>query len=156
MAVSAEKPLFSAVTANTITLTSLTDANCRTGTAVDNSTNRYRNIILSIHTKSQGTPTADTIIEVWGLRSNKDTTAIVDGSYADNTGYTVALRPRGGVFLGVLAADGSATPVLQGNFRFLNPGPQWNYLIINRLGQTLSATAGDHVVSWIGENPEAQ
>lgn len=157
MAVSAEKPLFSSVTAMTCSFQSTATANCRTGTAVDNTTNRYRAILLAIATASQGTPAADTIIEVWGLRSDKHSTPIADGGYADDTGYTLALRPRGGVMLGVIAADGSATPSnLKNNFRFENPGPGWNILLINSLGQTINATGGNTVVEWRGENPEMQ
>lgn len=156
MAVSGLLPKESAITANTITLTSLATANCRTGTAVDNSGTRYSRIWLSIHTKSQGTPTIGLVLEIWGLRSNADSTPIPDGTYADNTAYTLALRPRGGVFLGYLEADGSATPVLQGTFKFDDPGIAWNYLVINSVGQTLSATGGDHIASWRGEYLESQ
>jgi hypothetical protein len=156
MAVSAEKPLESAISTMTCTLTSVATANCRTGTAVDNSTNRYRRIWVAVHTKSQGTPAVDTVCEVWGLRSDANTTAIADGGYADDTAYTLALRPRGGTFLGYLAADGSATPVLQGVFKFDDPGVKWNILVVNSLGQTLSATGSDHVVTYRGENPEMQ
>ncbi len=157
MATSKEEPLWGTVTAMTITLASTATAHARSGTAVDNTTTRYRAVWVSGSVKSQGTPTANTtVLEIWGLRSNKDTTPIVDGGYADNTDYTLALRPRGGVLLGIVPADGSATPTLQFNVRFRNPGRQWNILIINSLGQTLDATGGNHVVSWYGENPENQ
>ena len=157
MAVSAEKPLWSGLSTMTVTLASVATANCRSATAVDNSTNRYRAVIVSCKIKSQGTPVVDTVIEVWGLRSDNDGTPLVDGGYADDTGYTLALRPRGGDFLGYVTFDGSATPTgRRGGLRFENPGPKWNLLFINSCGQTLDATGSNHVVSWRGENAELQ
>lgn len=156
MATSKEMPLESAITAMTITLASMATANCRTGTAVDNSSNRYRVVWISASVKSQGTPAANTVVELWGLRSNADSTPIPDGGYADDTAYSLVLRPRGGVFLGYLEADGSATPTVKNTVKFVDPGVKWNILIINSLGQTLDATGGNHVVSWRGENPEQQ
>lgn len=147
------KPLLSSVNAMTCSLASTATGRARTGTEVDNSSNRYKAVLVSVQIKSQGTPTADSsIIEVWGLRSNNDGTPIKDANYADDTEYTTPLK--GLEYLGSLVADGTATPTLRGNFRFENPGPKWNLMFVNRLSQTLSATAGDHVISWRGENDE--
>lgn len=154
---SAEKPLAGSSAAIVCTLASTATANCRTGTEVDNTTNRYRSVVVSVSIKSQGTPAANTgVLEIWGLRNNNDGTPIRDGGYADDTAYTLALRPRGGSLIMILPADGSATPTLKGSGRFRNPGKKWNVLIINSLGQTLDVTGGNHVVSYYGENPELQ
>lgn len=153
---SKEEPLFSSASTMTCTLASLADAHARTGTEVDNSSLRYRAVWISFKSKLQGTPGQDNYVEIWGLRSDGEGSPNKDGNYGNDTDYTVALRPRGGVFLGIAPCDTAATPLLDAVVRFPNPGKAWNVMFINRSGAAISATGSDSVVKWFGENPEAQ
>src|SRR4051812_21154817 len=95
MAVSAIKPLWTTVgssTALTITVASLATSTTGVGrqsTLVDNSTNRYGRVLVAVNIKLGTSPTASKAIYVYGIRSNKDGTAIRDdGAGASDAGWT--------------------------------------------------------------------
>jgi hypothetical protein len=43
-----------------------------------------------------------------------------------------------------------------GDFEIYDPGPTWGLLIVHDTGVALNSTEGNHVISYIGDNPEVQ
>jgi len=168
MAVSAIKPLWTTVgssSALTITLASLASSTTNVGrqsTMVDNSTTRYGRVLVSVSIKLGTSPSASKAIYVYGIRSNKDATAIRDdGAGASDAAWTRKnaeylyypnTRRPSIIYCGA-AATGD---VFKQTFYFDDPGPEWGVGIVHDTGANLDSTGGNHVISYLGENPEAQ
>lgn len=148
------KDQFSAVSAFTITLASLANSTAGVGrqsTMIDNSTNLYESAIISLTITTGTTPTANTPIYVFLIRSNKDTTAIRDdGAGASDAGITIVQSvPLGAII--VPAATSNAAYKRNFDTSSLGPlGPEWGIAVVNSSGAALNSTGGNHVASWIG------
>lgn len=148
------KDSYAAAQAITITLASLASSTAgvgRQGTLVDNTTNLYTSAIVSVNIKMGTTPTANTIVTVYLIRSNNDGTAIIDdGAGTTDAGLTVVEAP----VLGTLVNPNTTTGnVLKANFdtkSLGSLGPKWTVAVVNSTGVALDATGGNHVISYVG------
>lgn len=148
------KDAYSAVANFTITLASLANSAAGVGrqsTLIDNSVNLYQGALISVNLKMGTTPTANSLIYVYLIRSDKNTTAIID----DAAGTTdAALTVVNAPLLGTLVVSAATTGlVIKGLFDTRGLGalaPQWGIALVNGSGVALDATAGNHVVSWQG------
>ena len=151
------KDKFGTSSALTITLASLANLAGRQSTVVDNTSTRYQGIILFVNVKnnSGAAPNANSIVEVYLIRSDNDSTEHRD----DGAGTSdAALTPLNAQLIGALRnkASPAAGDVLKGSFAVLSPGPEWGIAIYNRTGQSLDSTGSNHWVRYIGLNPEVQ
>ncbi len=148
------KEKYGTSTAITITLASLATASSRESTAVDNTTNLYIDALLYVAVKLQaGSPASNKAIYVYGYASEDGT------NYTDNaTGSDAALTlrsPSNLRLIGVIAAPDSGGLTYKGVFSVaqafggLMPR-KWGVVILNSTNITLSATGGDHAVTYTG------
>lgn len=142
---------YNAPSALTITLASLANSTAGVGrqsTEIDNTTNRYNKIEVSCNIKMGTSPTADTLVYVYLVRNNNDTTAIRDdGAGASDAGLTVVNSQ----IIGSLRNPSTSTGnVLKGNFIVDDPGPKFCIAIVNSTGASLDSTGGNHVISYAG------
>jgi hypothetical protein len=129
----------------TITLASLTNGSGRCSTAIDNSTNKF--ISSDVRVKiTTGTATATSYIEVYLVRSE-------DGTNYDDAfgGSDAAITPVNSLLLGTLSTPASTTAyskVFDTSELGLTLPAKWAIAIVNRTGNTISATAGNHSVTY--------
>jgi len=151
------KDKFGSSTALTITIASLADASGRQSTLVDNSTNRFVDILLYLKIENSATaPTANSAVEVYLLRddANGGTEHITDGGGTSDAAINILNAPLLGVMRNKSAPSGG--DVLYGEFLISRPGPKWGIAIVNRTGQTLDSTGSNHWARYVGVNPEVQ
>lgn len=149
------KDKFGTSTALTITLASLANLAGRQSTLVDNTAARYQDLLLFVNVKTANTPNANSIVEVYLIRSDNDATEHRD----DGAGTTdAALTPLNAQLVGALRSSGApgTGETLKGSFLVHRPGPEWGVVVFNRTGQTLDATGTNHWVRYAGLNPEVQ
>lgn len=158
------KPLFSSVTAFTITYASLASSTSGAGrqsTLVDNTTTRYSRIQVATNNKLGTSPTAGKSIKHYGIRSNKDSTAIRDDAAGasdaawtqKNADYMYTPSGRPSVIYCGSAATGD---VFKGVYYLDEPGPEWGMGTVHDTGVNFDSTGSNHVASWLGINPEVQ
>ncbi len=147
------KENFAADAAITITLASLASSTAGVGrqsTLIDNTSNLYVSAIVFLAIKMGTTPTANTPVSVYLLRSNNDAPTIDDGAGATDAGLTVVNATPLGVLLCSATTSGA---VYTGSFDTSNLGPlgpKWGIAIVNGTGAALDATEGNHTKTFIG------
>ncbi len=142
--------------AMTITLASLATSAVGVGrqsTLLTNSSKRPAALVSVKMTSGAVAPTAGATYDVFLIRS--DGTVADDGAGASDAGLTVEnAEPLGSI---VLTATTAKTFRKVFDTTALGPlGPTWGIAIVNRSGQTVSTTAGDHSVGYTYLVPEAQ
>jgi len=152
------KDKFAASAALTISLGSLADDSGRQSALVDNSAARYQDLLVYVQLKMNTTtaPNGGSTCELYLLRGDGDaaTEHVTDGAGPGDAALTVVNAPLVGV---VRTEDAPAAgDVLYGEFLVHRPGPTWGVAIVNRTGQALADTGGDHWVRYVGLNPEVQ
>lgn len=150
------KPLYSAVTALTITLASLATSTVGVGrqsTIFDNRTTRYKRILLFISIKQGTTPTGNKGVYIFLIRDNFDTTPIRDdGAGATDAAHTVvSLTPIKTI---INKAAPSTGDVLSGTVMIEEPGPGFGVTINHDTVAAFDATGSNHVISFIGINDQ--
>lgn len=148
------KELLAAVASFTLTLSSLANSAVGVGrqsTLVDNSTNLYLAAEISLNIKVGTTPTANSLIYVYLIRSNADGTPIADDNAgASDAGLTVVNASLLGTIVVPDATTGANLRKIF-NTEFLGSlGPKWGIAIVNNSGAALNASEG--VYTWIGIN----
>jgi hypothetical protein len=152
-------------TSVTITLNSLANSTAGVGrqaTVIDNRTTRYKRFTFSVKFKCGTSPTGNSPVYVYAIRSNKDSTPIRDDSAGASdaawTRISAELARRGNGAPGILYTKASPATgdVLEGNFVVEDPGPEVAVGIVNGSGVTSDATGGNFTVTAYGELPEAQ
>jgi len=146
---------FASPTALTISLGGLASSTTGVGrqsTIVDNTTNKYQTVELSVHIKLGTSPTGNKSAQVYFIRDNNDGTPIRDDSAgASDAALTVLNAPLIGIL--VDKTSPSTGDLLEGNFIVNDPGPKWGIAIVHDTAVNLDATNGNHVISFIGKNP---
>lgn len=139
--------------AMTITLsTPLTNGSARESTAVNNTSTKYDDVLLSIKTKGQASGTG--VLEVWGYSSiEKGTPVYSDGATGSDAAFT-ASNIKNSVYIGSVRMD-AANSVQAGPFYLASAfggriPPRWGIILKNSSGASLSTTAGDHVIEYQG------
>lgn len=142
-------------TAMTITLASLASSTAGVGrqtTLISNTTARYQSVEVFVQIKLGTSPTGNKFVYVYGIRG--DGTTRSDGAGATDAAITVLSSEL------LAAMPDKASPstgdVLIGVFWFENPGPEWGVAIVHDTGVNLDSTGGNHVIGYIGHNPEVQ
>lgn len=158
MAVSEIMEKFGSSTALTITLASLASSAAGVGrqsTIVDNTTNRYRDVLLYIKIKQGTSPTGSRSVKVYGIRDdNNATNHRTDGAGAIDAGLTVLNAPLIGV--GMNKSSPATGDLIYIECLFHRPGPKWGIAIVHDTGVALDATGGNHWARYVGINPENQ
>ena len=146
------KEVLSAVSNFTLTLASLANSAVGVGrqaTMIDNSTNLYTSALISLNIKVGTTPTANSLIYVYLIRSNADSTPIADDNAgASDAGITIVNASLLGT---ILVPDNTSNANYRKIFdtKFLGSlGPKWTIAIVNNSGVNLNASEGAY--SWIG------
>ena len=147
--------LYSAWTALTITLASLANGSWRESTVIDNTSTLYDDILIGGTITTGTTPTANTAIEVY-FYALADGTVYTGGASGTDAAYTAdgeellfpvcqiinvdATSDQGYVFgpVSVRAAFGGAMPSKVG------------VIVKDATGVALNATAGNHVLKYMG------
>lgn len=150
------KDLLASVQAFTITLASLASSAVGVGrqsTLIDNTSNLYKKALISLKITVGTTPTINTLIYVYLIRSNNDGTPIIDdGGGASDAGITIINAMLLGTIL-VNATTSNVAYYLEVDTEFLGSlGPKWGIAVVNATGVALHATGGNHVCSYIGVN----
>lgn len=148
------KDSFAAVANFTITLASLANSTSGAGrqsTIIDNTSNLYTSAQVSLKITVGTTPTANSLIYVYLIRSNNDTTAIIDdGAGASDAALTVVNAPLLGTILCSAATSNTAYYGVFDTKALGSLGPKWGIAVVNSTGVALNATGGNHVASYIG------
>lgn len=119
----------------TITLNSLANASTATSSAVDNSTNKYVEIVVRVKVKTGASGTSATgYYNVYIVRSTDGGT-----DYSDSTDELI----------GTIPAIANATTYARA-FRAALPGTHFKIAVENRAGGTTDTTAGNHEVEYSG------
>ncbi len=152
------KDLFTSPAALTITLGSLANSTAGVGrqsTMVDNHTTRYGWIKVYASITLGSGPSANSAVLVYLIEDNQDSTPIrSDGAGASDAAWT---RRSADLIMVLNTGPGPSTgDVLRKSCLIQGPGPGWGIGIVNSSGAALNATNGNHVVSWILDDPEAQ
>jgi len=123
----------------------------RQSTIVDNSSDKYQLIHLWCKIMVGTTPTANTRMYVYLIKSNGT-------ERSDNAGPSDAAHPIVNArLLGIIRVPvNTSNTSYYGEFKIQNPGPQWGITITHDTGVALNSTASNHVISWVGENPDVQ
>lgn len=139
--------------AMTITLsTPLTTGSARESTAVNNTSTKYDDALLSIKTKGQTGGTG--VLEVWGYSSlEKGTLTYTDGATGTDAAFTAA-NIKNSVYIGSVRMD-AANSVQSGPFYLASAfggrlPPRWGIILKNSSGASMSTTAGDHLIEYQG------
>lgn len=143
--------LYGARTTITLTLTSLANTSARASTVVDNTTNLYDDVIVFVQTKGQAGSTAG--LEFY-LYASDGATLYADGATGTDAAFTAANRKNSPLIDVVVLNTTTASPALLRRgvaacFNGIMP-PKWGLIAINNSGGALSATAGDHVITYQG------
>jgi hypothetical protein len=128
----------------TITLASLANGSGRASTAIDNTSGLYISADVRVKVTTSGT-SATGYVSVYLIRSE-------DGTNYDDAfgGSDAAYTPVNALLLGTIATPATATYVKTFDTAELGltlPA-EWAIGIVNRTGNALSATAGDHSVTF--------
>lgn len=144
-------------TAMTITLASLASSTVGAGrqsTMVDNTTTLWQRIHLYVKVTSGTSPTASKGIYVYLIKANKAASpeVITDGAGASDAALTIVSAQQ----IGGTITDATSNKAYQLDCLIDGPGASWGMAIVHDTGVVLNATAGNHAVYYVGENPEVQ
>lgn len=146
------KDSFAAVTNFTLTLSALANSTAGVGrqaTLVDNTTNLYTSALISLNIKVGTSPTANSLIYVYLIRSDNNGTAIIDDNAgASDAGITIVNAPLLGTILVSTTSTGANYRELFDTKILGSLGPKWTIAIVNSTGAALNVTEG--VYSYIG------
>lgn len=148
------KSSYATIAAFTLTLASLASSTSGVGrqsTLVDNTTNLYLAAQISLRLKMGTSPTANSLIYVYLIRSNNDTPIIDDEGGASDAGITIV----NAVPLGTILCSASTTGAFYDGFfdtqaLGIDLGPKWGIAVVNSTGVAFDATEGNHLKKWIG------
>lgn len=139
----------------TLTLAGLTNNSVRASTAVDNSTTKYQDALVSLKIKTGASGVSSTgIVEVYAFASVNGGTTYTDGATGTDAAVTLT-NPTNMQLIGIINCVASATTYYGGPFSvadaFGKRLPEyWGIATKNVTAATLDATAGNHAAIWQG------
>ncbi len=140
----------------TITLGSLASSTAGVGrqsTIVDNTSARYTDILLAVSIKLGTSPTGNRSVQIYLIRDNNAGSPIRD----DNAGASdAAITVLNAALIGVLTDTTGSGDILTATFLISKPGPKWGVAVVHDTGVNLNSTNGNHILSYVGINPEIQ
>jgi hypothetical protein len=120
---------------------------------VDNSVTGYSRIRVHVQIKAGTSPAANTAFYIYAIRGDKHASPIrTDGAAATKGALTFLNAPELGVLR--LKASPATGDVLTGEFEMVSPGPEWGIGISQDTGAVPNATAGNHLIHWVGIDPQ--
>lgn len=128
-----------------ITLTSVATSAGRKGASYDFGSPFGARVVIELLTKFGSSPTSGNVVEVWWCSSRDNTNfdaALTSGDAAASDTDVI----RQCHWVGNLIADNTTTAQSQ-SWLFYLPGRYGFPIVFNRSGQSLSGTAGDHVIT---------
>jgi hypothetical protein len=149
---------FDSSTAFTITLASLASSTAGVGrqsTILDNTSNKYLDVLVFVKIKLGTSPTGNRAVYVYLIRDdNNGTNHRSDGAGASDAGLTI----QNAQLIGTMADKQSPATgdVLYGEFLVHRPGPKWGICIVHDTGVVLDSTEGNHWVRYVGLSPDIQ
>ena len=149
---------FDASTAFTITLAALATSTAGVGrqsTIVDNTANKYLDVLVYVKLKQGTSPTGNRAAFVYLIRDdNNATNHRSDGAGASDAGLTV----QNAMLLGSMVNKGTPATgdLLYGEFLVHRPGPKWGIAIVHDTGVNLDSTESNHWARYVGLNPDIQ
>jgi hypothetical protein len=150
---------FDSSTALTITVSALASSTAGVGrqsTIVDNTANKYLDVLVYVKITLGTSPTGNRAVYVYLIRSdNHGTIHQSDGAGASDAALTV-LNAQ---LIGTITDKSSpaTNDILWGEFLVHRPGPKWGIAIVHDTGVNLKTEAGtDHWVRFVGLNPDIQ
>jgi hypothetical protein len=150
------KAKYGASTALTITLASLATSTAGVGrqsTMVDNSSNKFQRVHVFFLVTTGTSPTANKGIMFYLIKGDDPTANIrTDNAGASDAALTVVTADQ---VYGAATSNVSDTGY-RGSFVIENPGPAWGIAVVHDTAVNLNATAGNHSIRFVGENPEVQ
>ena len=150
-------PKFSAPIPLTITIASLANSSGGSGrqsTIYDNTTTRFQRATVFLKTKLGATPTVG-YLGLYLIRDDGSVTPLRDDN-AGSVDAAITLLNSWQIGSIVTKAAPATGDVLQGSFVIENSGPKFALAVLNSTGVALDATAGNHVLEFVGEDPEIQ
>lgn len=139
----------------TISLGSLANTSARQSTEIDNSSNLFRDALVSVKVKSGASGTATTgIVNVYAYATTDGGTTRTENAGASDAAITLTSPPNA-ILIGVIAVVANATTYYGGPFSVARAfggvlPEKWGIIIENRCGGTLDATGGNHAVTYQG------
>ena len=150
-------PKFSAPIPLTITIASLANSSGGSGrqsTIYDNTTTRFQRATVFLKTKLGATPTVG-YLGLYLIRDDGSATPLRDdGAGATDAGINLLNSYQFGSL--VTKPSPATGDVLTNSFPVENPGIKFAIAVLNFTGVALDATAGNHVLEFVGEYPEIQ
>lgn len=150
------KAKFSSSAALNITLASLASSAVGVGRQsdiVDNTVNRFQEILIYVKLKQGTSPSGNKSAQIYLIRDDNA------GHRSDGAGVSdAAITVLNAALIGVMQNKSSPATgeEMYGEFRIVNPGPKWGIAIVHDTAVNLDATGGNHHVKFIGVNPEIQ
>jgi hypothetical protein len=151
------KSTFGSSTPITITLASLASSTAGVGrqcTLIDNSTTGFQRVHVYYDITTGTTPTANKSLYFFLLKrdNHSSPTITTDNAGNDDAALTVSAAD---LIYGVITSSTSNTHY-RGSFTIESPGPSWGLAVVQDTGAALHATASNHALYFLGENPQAQ
>lgn len=158
------KTVYAASAAVTITLASLaSDANLlagREGTAIDNTTNLYLDYLLSGLITTGTSPTDAKQISVYVGAIHNDTPLypdVLDGTDSNETITSAGIRDSGLKLAAVISTNNTSDrgyyfgPISVASLFGGTLPPKFVVFVVHNTGVNLNSTAGNHIISVIGQ-----
>ena len=142
----------------TISCASLGAGNGRSSAAIDNSTNEWGAALITLQLEANGTPSENTVCNVYLVRDDDDSgTSIADDDW---DGTDAAFNGvRNAKLIGALSWDGTANYKARKTIDTGPAGPlgkTWGIVIQNKTGVSLSSTETDHLKHYRYYRPQIQ
>lgn len=148
------KDTYASVQTFTITLASLASSTAGVGrqsTLYDNTTTRYRSMLVFPNIKMGTSPTANTPVYIYLIRSNNDGTPIADDSAGTtDAGITIVNAPLLGVLNNPTTTTGNVLRAVFDTAPLGPLGPKFGFAIVQSSGVALDSTGGNHSLTGIG------
>lgn len=149
---------FAASTALTITIASQASSASQVGrqaTIVDNTTNRFQDLLIYMQIKLGTSPTSNKAVYVYLIRDDNTATNFrTDG--AGTSDAAITLLNAQPVYVIKNSSAAATGDILYADFLINRPGPKWGLAFYHDTGVALDATAGNHFIRYVGLNPEIQ
>jgi hypothetical protein len=147
------KSKYAASAALTITLASLASSTAGAGrqcTLLDNSSNLYLSALIYAKITVGTTPTLNSLIYFYLIRSDKATPLRTDNAGASDAAITITNAKLLGTML-IPATTSNVTYYAEFDTSLLGElGPEWGIAVVNSSGVALNSTAGNHAINYVG------
>ena len=121
---------------------------------VDNSSDKFQTIHLFVNVTTGTSPTANRGIYVYLIKFDKTSSANI---VTDNAATTAgALNIVSAQQIAGAAVSGTSNQSYSFDCIIQNPGPAWTIAVVHDTAVALNSTTSNHLVYFVGENPEAQ